>query len=689
MRQSETGPDALRGPPSPACYPAHLGFWAFGYRDGRRDPRVLLLPDRKSDRMRPTSLPERESPRYNRLRMPDILDPSSSPHHGDSDFRHGEQRQVAIVGLNRETANLLPSLLEADGIHVIKVLNPELEDLSRLTQYPHLSIIIDTTHNPSIAARLKKLPLKRADVISGLGARILFCSIRNGHPGEKDGILQSLEEIREAVGLTKNKSEIFKVILNTAVKSSGADCGSIMLLDPSKRQLTIESAYGLEESVVVSSIQRVGKGISGNAVRRCEPILTNGAVDKAAFSADYQRPEIVSSICCPLMFGEEAVGVINVASKNPARVFNSADVSFLEELARLTAEVIKTSKDHHESNPHSAHSLGLLNSVREILSMKYRFEERMNLLLMKIANAFGAKVCTFYEFVPMDRHFIAKASSSVSVSLLKERPMLLDDFFTQRVMKTHNTFCVNSTGKAPRTKKWYLLQPIRSGNELVGTLFIYLHSEKNHLKEEMALVKKIGDMLARELSKNREMETIKVQSLKYSAISQFAFDIANARSLMDLTKMIMSNVRLILEAETSVLRLRNSPTGRLEVRETMTHRNPVWMTDILAVDEHIASEMVPGKGVMKIDKLGDSRYGTESLASESVLAMAIEINGEILGTLILYDKKALDQSTSRNFSDQDKDVLLNFCLQVGKGLKRFLPFPAPSPISQDKVLADR
>jgi hypothetical protein len=33
-----------------------------------------------------------------------------------------EPRQVAIVGLNRETAALLPSLLEAEGIHVIKVI---------------------------------------------------------------------------------------------------------------------------------------------------------------------------------------------------------------------------------------------------------------------------------------------------------------------------------------------------------------------------------------------------------------------------------------------------------------------------------------------------------------------------------------------------------------------------------------
>jgi GAF domain-containing protein len=612
--------------------------------------------------------------------VPDKAETNPSPRtdreHASGDTRPGEARQVAIVGLNRETANLLPSLLESDGIQVVKVLNPELEDLNRLTQYPHLSIIIDTTHNAAIAARLKKLPLKKVDLLSGLGARILLCGVRKGQPAEKDGILQSLEEIREAVCLTKNKAEIFKVILNTAVKSSRADTGSIMLLDPSKRQLTIESAFGMDESVIVSSIQRVGRGVSGNAVRRCMSILTQGAADMPGLSADYQSADIVSSICCPLMFGEEAVGVINIASRHAERVFNAQDVGFLEELARLTAEVIKTSKDY-ESNQSATYSLGLLNSAREILAMKYRFEERLNLLLMKIANAFGARVCTYYEFNPPDRTFVAKASSSVSVSLLRERNMLLDEFFSQRVIKTPSTFCVNATGKAPRAKKWYLLQPIRSGNELLGAVFIYLHSEKNHLKEEMGLIKKIGEMLSREMSKHRDMEAIKTQSLKYSAIAQFSFDIANARTLPDLARMILSNLRLILEAETCVLRLRNSPEGILEVRDTLSYRNPVWLKDILSVDEYICDDMAPGKGVVKIDKLKDSPYASDTIPCEAVLGIAIEIEGKVLGSVTLYDRKALDLSAGRTFSDQDKEVLLNFCLQASKGLKRFLPFPAP------------
>lgn len=616
---------------------------------------------------------------------PNLLSPHGAPSSGAS------ARQVAIVGLNLETASLLPSLMEAEGIQVIKILNPELEDLSRLTQYPNLDIIIDTTHSPTTASRLRKLPLKKVDVISGLGARILFCAASGASQygaGEKGRILHSLEEIREAVCLTRNKDEILRVILNTAVKALGADSASVMLLDPSKKQLTIEAALGLDEGLVISSVQRVGKGVAGSALRKGEALLIQGKVDKTAFAADYEKSDIVSSICCPLVFGEESVGVINIASKNPARVFDSRDVDFIRDLARLTAEVIKTSKDN-ESSQHAVGSPGLLNNVREILSMKYRFEERLNLLLMKMANAFGAKVCTYYEFRQDDKTFLARASSTLGVNLLRDKPMFLDDFFAQRVMKTSATFCVNGTGRAAREKKWYLLQPIRVGHELAGTLFVQLHSEKNILKEETLLLKKIGDMLTREVGKNRELETIKAQSLKYSAISQFSFDIANAKSQDDLSRMILSNVRLILETDTCVLRLRNNPQDALEVSGTLSHKNPLWLKDILALDELIVSDINPGKGVTLFTDLRESPYQMDNLGSESALAVGLEIDGRILGTLTLYDKKSLDPAGGKNFTEEDREILLNFALQASKALERFRPFSPSAKTRAEKPREDR
>lgn len=613
-----------------------------------------------------------ESPRFTSLPagigMPDPELPES---------RSAGARQVAIVGLNRETASLLPNLLDAEGITVIKVLNPEFEEVSRLTAFPHLDVIIDTTRDPAIAARLRKLPLKKVDVISGLGARLLFCSIRDGRAEGKDGVLHSLEQIREAVCLAKDKSEILKVILNTAIKIARADCGSLMLLDPSKRQLTIEASCGLDESVVVSSIQRVGKGVSGYAVRRREAVLINGAVDRQTYAADYNKPEIVSSICCPLVAGDEAVGVINIASKTPGRVFDAGDVAYLEELARLTAEVLKTARDA-EGAGNGSQSLGLLSSIHGILAMKYRFEERLNLLLMKMANAFDAKACTFYEYNPGERCFVAKASSSVGAGLLKERPMLLDDFFAQRLLKTGTAFCVNSAGKGPRAKKWYMLQPIRNGAKIAGALLVYLHSERNHVKEESGLLKRIGDLLARELSRNREMETIKIQSLRHSAISQFSADMESAAGLEEVTRMILSNVRVILEAETCILRLSGDAEGELRVADTLSHRNPVWMKDILTLDARIASDLSGGVAgekdrCLKIDKLSESVYGSDLQASESVLGMALSHAGAVLGTLTLYDRKSLDPAGPRRFSDEDADVMVNFCRQAAKGLARVLP----------------
>jgi GAF domain len=145
--------------------------------------------------------------------------------------------------------------------------------------------------------------------------------------------------------------------------------------------------------------------------------------------------------------------------------------------------------------------------------------------------------------------------------------------------------------------------------------------------------------------------------------------------------MILANLNPLIEAETCVLRLRNTPSETLEVRGAKTHRDPVWMEEILALDALIAGDLRPEKGALRIDKLRDSKYYRENLASDSLLAIALEIDGNVLGTLTLYDRKSADSSRAGFFSDQDREVLLDFGTQAAKGLKRFLPLPSWSPVA--------
>jgi NADH-quinone oxidoreductase subunit E len=52
------------------------------------------------------------------------------------------------------------------------------------------------------------------------------------------------------------------------------------VLDATRRRLAIEAAIGLDDQVILSAVQRVGKGISGTAIRTGKPILHHGAIDR-------------------------------------------------------------------------------------------------------------------------------------------------------------------------------------------------------------------------------------------------------------------------------------------------------------------------------------------------------------------------------------------------------------------------
>jgi len=208
---------------------------------------------------------------------------------------------IAIVGINRESAAVLSELLDAEGARVIRILNHEAEDLSDLRHYPQIDIIINTTNDVGVYRSLRKLNLPNVDILSGLSARILFSAgtrdlFQPGLTEDKNRLLNSLHEIREAIYLSKNKEELLKLVLNVAIRSSGADSGSIMLVDPQKKVLKIEIAEGLEPGIVKSTTQKVGgKGIAGTVAKTGIPLLIRGAGRQRALCRRFrtERPGIV------------------------------------------------------------------------------------------------------------------------------------------------------------------------------------------------------------------------------------------------------------------------------------------------------------------------------------------------------------------------------------------------------------
>jgi putative methionine-R-sulfoxide reductase with GAF domain len=586
-------------------------------------------------------------------------------------------RSIAIVGINRECAALLSELLASDGVQVIKIINHETEDLNDLKLFPQISIIVNTTNDASVYRKLCKLNLPNVDILSGLSARIL-CStgtreqLSAGFTEDKNKLLNSLHEIHEAIYLSQNKAELLKLVLHVAISSGRADSGSIMLVDPKKKVLKIEIAEGLGPDIVKSTSQILGKGIAGVVTKTGVPLLIKGAADRRRFAADFERHDLVSSICAPLVIGKEVVGVLSINSKSPGRVFSEDDLAYVKKLGEFTADIIKTSKEF-ERTAKTTFFLSLCNNARDILALKYSFDERVNLLLLKIVTAFGGEICNYYTFYPGKGLFLAKASSSFNLGLIKGKKLKLNAYFSKLVLDAGDSVVLCVPDKEKTAQKWYLMQPVRVDGDMVGLLFLHCVNHSEEMKEEADVLKKISCMIAAEHAQDLEMESFRVQSIKFSAISEVSFDLASARNRSGVANLINSNACVILEAESSILRIYNDATKSLDVIDSFSLKTFSHLKELEALDSVISREAMLNQRAVLIKDLSASEYGWVGVDSRSALSMYLARSGKIIGTLSLYDKKSLDLYASKNFTQKDKEIFLNFCIQAAKALGRFIP----------------
>lgn len=585
-------------------------------------------------------------------------------------------QNIAIVGINRETTSIMSLLLGIEGVRIVRIINHEFEDLHDLEKYEPLDIIINATDDHEVPNELKKLKLGKADIISGLTARILFLS-GSGQTTwrqERIRILNSLHEIKQAVLLSKNKEELLKLFLEVAIGSCGADSGSVMLVEPGKKILKIEMADGLNVDIVRSTAQKFGKGIAGRVAKTGKPILIKGSLNKYLNLQGKDRSDLVSSISCPLLIGSEVIGVLNINSKKKDRIFDDGDLKYIKELSSFAADVVKASKEF-EITSSSAFSLALLGSAQAILDMDFPFEERLNLLLMKIANSSGGVICNYYEFDPERKIFLVKASSSFNMSLLQGKKIKLNDSITKKVLKSKGTTSLNIMDKATSQRKWYIAHPIKMHKRIIGLLFLHLVSPNDEVSEEKKVVARIGDMIAHEFNKNTEIQFLKIQSVKLSAVSEASFNIASAKDVTELIKFALPDICLILEAEAAVFWLLNPVKDKLEIFKSFSIEDQYnRLKQMEELDTEILDRTVPGDDVLLIEDLSQEYDESYNDYPQSLLSKSFGRGGQIAAVLSLYGKKSLDLYGSRSFTEHDKEVFLKYCLQLSKGLAMLMPY---------------
>ena len=206
--------------------------------------------------------------------------------------------------------------------------------------------MVDASPDAGFAARFPEVSERGVQIVTPLVARLLW-----GYGGSsrdrKAELLQALHEVVESYNLTIDADELFRRMLEIALGVTGAEGGSLMLLDAEARELRVRVAAGVEPRAVAEDPRaRSARASPAASPPTRRPLRLRGKADRQAFHIVRERLDVESALCVPLVHEGRVLGVLNLHHSTRPDAFSDADLEFTEQLAHLDAKIIARAQEH-------------------------------------------------------------------------------------------------------------------------------------------------------------------------------------------------------------------------------------------------------------------------------------------------------------------------------------------------------
>ncbi len=608
-----------------------------------------------------------------------------------------QKKKIAIVGGNKEGLGLLPLLEKDPAVQVKLIVEPnkdamifKLDELGfRLAQKYDIRIcsewenllseggldmIIDASSDPQARAFLEKQEFESVEIISALTARLLWEykgkeEKRIPEAGSRHSkLLTSLNEIVEAVNLTTDRKQVTSLILKVAIESTGADNGSLMLLDPIENVLKVEVALGIPPEAIPNIRCKLGEGIAGKVALEGKPLLLSGKADDSTFKILREREEIKSALCVPLTINGSTVGVLNLNNLKSIDGFTSEDLSFISKLAAFDAEILIKSQEY-EILKENAQTFVIWKELNQILSSQATIEERLSRVCKTISGHFQESICSIYLFDRNTKELTLKASNLKNFTTSDHYRILLNEGIDGWAAREQEVVILREYPSLDaRAKKAFMSIPLVSEGQITGVMNIQLISPRGIAEDEESLLREIGRNLSETVKSAQKEDSATLRATKMEAINEAGINILSIIDLDKLMELIPPSAAMIMDADGCILRLLEKDQG-MKIRSTYSMWEEEIRDKIIELDKEISSEAEQKKGPVHIrdlrEKKGYERFGR---VVKSVIALPIMGDGMIQGVLSIYDKIPKGSFHATSFGDEDLEIFKKFVLYVEKAL---------------------
>ncbi|MBU3933894.1 MAG: PocR ligand-binding domain-containing protein [Candidatus Omnitrophica bacterium] len=129
--------------------------------------------------------------------------------------------------------------------------------------------------------------------------------------------------------------KLLSALLDVSFNVTGAEFGSIMLLDEKSGSLYIKIGRGIKKDIIKHTRLKIGEGVAGLAAQENKFLLLDDKFADERIKNRLQRPEIKSAIVAPIQVEDELFGVMNIGTLHPSDKFSAENIDVLRQLIKL------------------------------------------------------------------------------------------------------------------------------------------------------------------------------------------------------------------------------------------------------------------------------------------------------------------------------------------------------------------
>jgi len=594
------------------------------------------------------------------------------------------RRRIGIYGATDEALGLIPLLEDNPEIEVAAVYDPDPEsarrraagdptlaarlaslltaDLDKLAAMPGLHAVVDAGLEPAFAERAPDAA-SALQVVSPLTARLLWgygASARD-HKAE---LLQALHEVVESYELTVDPDELFSRMLEIALSVTGAERGSLMLLDPERRVLTVRMAVGLEPELWPKIRVAMGEGIAGRVAQEGRPLRLRGRADRETFRIVRERLDVESALCVPLLHEGVVLGVLNLHHSERADAFDDEDLAFVEQLAALDAQIIARAQEH-ETLRTQAERYAAVQEVRRTLAARSPLLERLGALCRLVARRAGRGIATVYLYDPDEDELRLAATSLAGGGFGGEYRVALGEGIDGRAAAERQPAFLTGEGESLA----YAALPLVADERLVGLLSVQTGHAAPRGRSAREGLLEIAQATADAVAQAEREARMNTRATKVGAINEMGIRMLAATDPAEVVRLATSSGAMILEADHALLRLQDEHTGRYVIRSYFGSAAGHDQERLFRLDKTICVDLIKRRSPTWVRQVeADPRLASLQAGVRSLVAAPLRREGRVVGTLAFYDKVAADRFYPGAFNEDDFQVFTRFVSYVERAV---------------------